>query len=489
MTGALDARPDAAPASSPAPLYLAGRWHRTAATLAIENPATEETVGYVSVAADEEVDLALRAADESWRAWAQTDAWTRCATLRRIGQLLGEREEEIAACMTEEQGKPLAEARGEVNAAAEQFDWYADEARRLYGRLIPGHSTNNRLSVLHQPVGPVAAFTAWNFPALLPARKIAPALAAGCSIILKPAEEAPRTALAIARACSDAGLPGGLLNVVVGDPLQISERLLRSDVVRKVTLTGSVPVGEHLLRLAAAGIKGVTMELGGHAPVLVLADADPKKAAVACARAKFRNCGQVCISPSRFYVADQIASEFLDAFSAAVADFHVGPGDDPATDVGPLANARRLQAVRGLVDDARAQGAEVRIGGRRPPGHARGYFYEPTVLADVTESMRVMHEEPFGPIAPICTFADPDDAIASANSTAYGLASYVFTNNLTDAYRIAEALETGMVGINHMLLATAEAPFGGVKRSGFGREGGSEGIEAYTVTKYINVAL
>jgi succinate-semialdehyde dehydrogenase / glutarate-semialdehyde dehydrogenase len=474
---------------SPAPLYINGRWLATGATIPIENPATESTIGYASVAGKTEIDCAIESAGEAWRSWAATDAWTRSAILRRIGQLILERRDETAVIMTEEQGKPIAESRAEIQAAAEQFDWYADEARRIYGRLIPGHIARNRLSVLRQAIGPVAAFTAWNFPALLPARKIAPALAAGCSIILKPSEEAPRTALAIAQACHDAELPPGLLSVLFGDPSDISDHLLGSDVIRKVTLTGSVPVGQHLLRLAATGVKNVTMELGGHAPVLVLADSDPRTAAAACVRAKFRNCGQVCISPSRFYVAEPIADEFLDAFRAAVADLRVGPGDNASTDVGPLSNERRLEAVSALVQDAAAHGAKILCGGRRPPALERGYYYEPTVIADATEVMQVMNEEPFGPLAPIQTFTDVEDAIKRANSTQLGLAAYVFTNSLSDAHTVTEALEVGMVGVNHMLLATAEAPFGGVKMSGFGREGGAEGVDSYTTVKYVSMAL
>jgi succinate-semialdehyde dehydrogenase/glutarate-semialdehyde dehydrogenase len=489
MSGMPAKAEDARVATSPAPLYINGRWLTTDATIPVENPASEMTIGHVSVAGDREIDSAINSADEAWRSWAATDAWTRSAILRRIGQIVLQRLEETAVIMTEEQGKTIAESRAEVQAAAEQFDWYADEARRIYGRLIPGHNASNRLSVMRQPIGPVAAFTAWNFPALLPARKVAPALAAGCSIILKPSEEAPGTALAIARACHDAELPPGLLSVLFGDPTEISRRLLGSDVIRKVTLTGSVPVGQQLLRLAATGIKNVTMELGGHAPVLVLADYDPRTAAHVCVRAKFRNAGQVCISPSRFYVAEQIADEFLDAFVAAVADLRVGPGDDPTTDVGPLSNERRLEAVNALVQDAAAQGAKILCGGRRPPALDRGYYYEPTVIADATESMRVMTEEPFGPLAPIRAFVDVEEAIKRANSTRFGLAAYVFTNRLSEAHTVTEALEVGMVGVNHMLLATAEAPFGGVKMSGFGREGGGEGIDSYTTVKYANMAL
>jgi succinate-semialdehyde dehydrogenase/glutarate-semialdehyde dehydrogenase len=475
----------------PAPLYIGGEWCGSSEgkTLEIHDPATGKVVDRVSAASVSDVERALQAADRSWRDWSRVDAWSRAAILRRVAVLVGERREEIAATMSEEQGKPLAEALAEVGAAAEQFDWYADETRRIYGRVIPSHSAETRIYVTREPVGPVAAFTAWNFPALLPARKIAPALAAGCSIVLKPAEEAPRTALALALACHDAGVPPGVVNVVVGDPAQISGQLLASDVIRKVTLTGSVPVGQHLLRLAADGVKSITMELGGHAPVLVLADADLDRAIETCVAAKFRNCGQVCISPTRFYIHDSVHDAFVEGVVERAQALTIGPGANPQTQVGPMTNARRLAATEELVADAVSAGAIVRTGGKRPESQGRGYFYEPTVLTDVTDSMRVMQEEPFGPIMPIVRFTDSDDAVTRANSTQYGLAGYVFTRDVSAAHGLAEALEVGMVGINNLLIATAEAPFGGVKRSGFGREGGAEGIDGYTVVKYVNIRL
>ena len=475
----------------PAPLYIGGEWCGSSEgkTVEIRDPATGEVVDRVSAASVSDVERALQAADRSWRDWSRVDAWSRAAILRRVAALVGERREEIAATMTEEQGKPLAEALAEVGAAAEQFDWYADEARRIYGRVIPSHSAETRIHVTREPVGPVAAFTAWNFPALLPARKIAPALAAGCSIVLKPAEEAPRTALALALACHDAGVPPGIVNVVVGDPAQISGQLLASEAIRKVTLTGSVPVGQHLLRLAADGIKSITMELGGHAPVLVLADADIDRAIETCVAAKFRNCGQVCISPTRFYIHDSLHDAFVEGVVERAQALTIGPGGYPQTQVGPMTNERRLAATEELVADAVSAGATVRTGGKRPESQKRGFFYEPTVLTEVTDSMRVMQEEPFGPIMPIVRFTDPEDAVTRANSTQYGLAGYVFTRDVSASQRLAEALEVGMVGINNLLIATAEAPFGGVKRSGFGREGGAEGIDGYTVVKYVNIRL
>jgi succinate-semialdehyde dehydrogenase/glutarate-semialdehyde dehydrogenase len=335
----------------------------------------------------------------------------------------------------------------------------------------------------------VAAFTAWNFPALLPARKIAAAMAAGCSMIIKPAEEAPQTALYLAQACHDAAVPAGVVNMIVGDPAAISEQVISSGSIRKISLTGSVPVGRNLLHQAADRIIPAALELGGHAPVLVFDDIDVPKAAEICARTKFRNCGQVCISPTRFFVQETIAEQFTAEVTRYARGLKIGNGLEPGTDVGPLTNARRLAAVESLVADAVDRGATVTTGGRRPPDQHHGYYYEPTVLTDVTAEMDVMQQEPFGPILPITTFTDAADGVAKANATPYGLAGYVFTDRTRVAFEMSEALAVGMVGVNTMVIATAEAPFGGVKESGFGREGGAEGIEPYLVTKYVNIAL
>jgi len=478
-------------AQAPNQLLIDGVWTPSAdgRRTDVVDPATEQVVDSIPVATAADLDRALASAQRAWHSWREIDAWTRSATIRRIAWLIRERAESIAAVLTEEQGKPLAEANAEVLAAADQFDWYADEARRMYGRIVDGHLTQNRLLVLHQPVGPVAAFSPWNFPVLLPSRKIAPALAAGCSIIVKPAEEAPRAALCLAQACIDAGVLPGVVNMVTGDPAQISRHLIQSEVIRKVSLTGSVPVGREILKLCADGIKSVAMELGGHSPVLVFADADVEHAAALAARGKFRNSGQVCIAASRFYVHESIADRFTQRFVAVTESLRVGDGRDPQTDVGPLSNRRRLAATEELVQDARDRGADVRCGGYRPSHLTRGFFYAPTVLSRVDASMRVLCEEPFCPIAPISTFATFEEAIQQGNASEYGLAGYVFTRDTSTMFRAAEALEVGMVGVNHLVIASAEIPFGGIKKSGFGREGGSEGIGAYTVTKYVNVRL
>ncbi len=472
-------------------LYIGGEWRgaRGGETVAVVNPADEEVVGHAPVATGEDLDDALAAADGGWRAWREVDAWTRSATLRRAATLLRERLGELAETLTREQGKPLPEARGELGATADQFDWYADEARRIYGRVIDGHSREHRLLVLRQPVGPVAAFSPWNFPALLAGRKLAPAIAAGCSIIVKPAVEAPHTAMGLVQVCHDAGVPPGVVNLVTGDSSQISRKLLASDVIRKVSLTGSVPVGQEILRLAADGIKQVTMELGGHSPVLVFPDADVEAAAEIAARGKFRNNGQVCIAASRFFVHHDVLDRFTERFVEVTRSLIVGDGMEPGVDVGPLANARRLAATEALVQDAVDRGATVATGGERLPDRLKGFYYRPTVLTGVDLSMKLMTEEPFCPIAPITGFADLDEALQLANATPFGLAGYVFTHDTRTAFLAAEGLDVGMVGVNDLVIATAEAPFGGIKMSGFGREGGSEGIEAYTVTKYVNIRL
>ncbi len=477
--------------SIPNKLYIDGQWLPASdgATIDVVDPATEEVVDTVPKATAADLDRALVAADRAWKEWREVDAWTRSAKVRRVAALIRERADAIADVLTEEQGKTIPECLGEINATADQFDWYADEARRIYGRVIDAHSRDHRLLVIRQPVGPVAAFGPWNFPALLCGRKIAPAVAAGCSIIVKPPIEAPRTVLMLAQACHDAEIPPGVVNMVTGSSSMISQQLIASEVIRKVTLTGSVPVGQEVLRQCAEGIKSVTMELGGHSPVLVFDDADVETAADTCARGKFRNNGQVCIAASRFYVQEAIAERFIEKFVAVAKSLKLGVGREPGTDVGPLTNRRRLEAAEALVADAVAKGAKVRCGGKRPDGFDRGFYYEPTVLTNMDTSMDIMTEEPFCPVAPIATFTDLEDGIAKANATEFGLAGYIFTNNTRTAFLAGEGIEAGMIGVNTLLLATAEIPFGGVKKSGYGREGGSEGIDYYTITKYLNIQL
>ena len=453
------------------------------------SPVSEDEIGRIPRASEADIEAALASAQTGFAAWRETPAWTRAKIMRKAADLIRDRLEDIARMMSTETGKPLAEARGETNAAADQFEWYAEEAKRVYGHSIPPRASDQRMSVIYQPVGVCLALSAWNFPALLPSRKVAAALAAGCSVIVRPASEAPGTCFLLVQCLVDAGALPGAVTVVTGPARETVQLLIASPIVRKVSLTGSVAVGKELVRLCADDMKRISMELGGHAPVIVHKDADPIAAARATAAAKFRNCGQVCISPSRFYVHDSIRSDFEATFADAARSIVVGDGLDNRTQMGPMIRARGLKAAEGLIADAVSRGARVLAGGRRPPHLNKGHFLEPTVLADVAEDARVMREEPFAPIAPITGFTDLDDVIARANALPFGLAGYVFSNDAALSQWTAERLETGMVGINEMLIATAEAPFGGIKDSGFGREGGALGILDYLEPKYIRQKL
>ena len=472
-------------------LFIDGQWRDASdgQTLCVIDPCNEETIGHIPHASRQDLDCVLQALTAAAPLWRATSGWERSATLRRIANGLRQLAPEMAKHMSLETGKPLTEAAGEVNAAIEQFDWYSDEARRIFGHSLDGRDANVRLQVRYDPVGPVAAFSAWNFPALLPARKIAAALAAGCPIVIKPAEESPSSTYFIAQAAQAAGLPDGVLNVVTGSPQDISAHLIASPVIRKVSLTGSVPVGKAIMQLCALGMKKVSLELGGHAPVLVFADTDPVATGKACARAKFRNAGQVCISPSRFFVHESIYTPFSQAMAQTATAIRVGRGLDAGVECGPMANARGRDRIQILVNDAVHKGAEILCGGRVPDGLNRGYYFAPTVLGHVPANADLLVQEPFGPVAPIMTFSDFDEVVQRANAVPFGLAGYVFSDSLQTATRAAEALEVGMVGVNDMLLAAAEAPFGGIKESGMGREGGRLGIFDYLEPKYMKFRL
>jgi succinate-semialdehyde dehydrogenase/glutarate-semialdehyde dehydrogenase len=472
-------------------LFIDGRWRQAAdaATLPVVDPATEEEVGVIPVATPADLDDALGAAESGFRAWRGVSVNERAACLRRVAEGIRNRVDEIARMVTIEVGKPLAESRAEVLATADQFEWNGEEAKRIYGQTLDGREAGVRFSVRFEPVGVVAAFTPWNFPALLPARKLAPALAAGCSVVIKPAEEAPGASFALAQIAEEAGLPAGALNVVTGEPAKISTHLIASPIVRKVTFTGSVSVGKQLMKLAAEGMKKISFELGGHGPVIIFDDADPERAATACARAKFRNAGQVCISPSRFYVHRTLTESFSDAFTSIARALKLGNGMEPGVEMGPLANRRRLEAAHAFVEDARAGGAKLLAGGSTPAGIQRGYFFSPTVLSDLAADARMLIDEPFVPVAPLLGFDDFDEVIERANALPFGLAAYLFTNRLRTAERAADALEAGMVGINDLALAAAEAPFGGVKESGIGREGGTFGICGFLEAKTVKTVI
>jgi succinate-semialdehyde dehydrogenase/glutarate-semialdehyde dehydrogenase len=453
----------------------AGGW------LPILNPVDESVVGRLAVATLEDLDAALASAQAGFELWRDVGPLARAQVLRGAAALILQRTEALATALTREQGKPLAQARMEIEGCARAFDWAAEEGRRTYGRVIPSNTPGLIWSTARHPVGVVAAFTPWNFPASQAAAKLGSAIAAGCSIILKGPEDAPSGCIGLAQALIDAGLPKGVLNLVFGDPPQISTHLIASPQVRKISFTGSVPVGKHLAGLAAAQMKPCTMELGGHAPVLVFGDVDVEAVARTCVAGKFRNAGQVCISPTRFMVHETLYDRFVETFVAGAESLKVGDGLDPATEMGPLANDRRLASVEATVAQALSVGARLRTGGERI-GNV-GYFYKPTVLTDVPETARVLHDEPFGPIAVISSFTDREAAMARANATAYGLAAYAFTGSQADAAFVSRRVESGMVGINTFGIGGAEGPFGGIKESGYSREGGMEGIEAYLTTR------
>jgi succinate-semialdehyde dehydrogenase / glutarate-semialdehyde dehydrogenase len=466
-------------------LLIDGEWLPAGArrTVPVLNPATGETLGELPLATSADLDRALAAAQRAWPVWRATPPQERGRILRQAATLLRERREEIARIATLEEGKSIHETRIELTISAEIFEWYAEEGRRAYGRVLPQRTPGVRLTVVREPVGPVAGFAPWNFPLGNPARKLGAALGAGCSVICKPAEETPGSALAIARALVDAGVPSGVIAVVFGVPSEVSTQLINSPVIRAITFTGSIPVGKQLAAMAAAGMKRTTMELGGHAPVLVFDDVDVDAVLDLAVSAKYRNAGQVCVSPTRFYVHEAIFDRFVAGFAARARQWPVGNGLDEKNRMGPLAHDRRLPAVDALVQDAVAAGARLLAGGAALPGP--GYFYAPTVLADVPETARIMNEEPFGPVAVINRFSDFDEVIRLANRLPYGLAAYAFTQSAKRVNLLGERIEAGMIGINSFTIAMPEAPFGGVKESGHGSEEGIEGLDACLVTKFI----
>jgi succinate-semialdehyde dehydrogenase/glutarate-semialdehyde dehydrogenase len=469
-------------------LYIDGSWLKDGGRKleAVLNPATEKTLAELPHASLADLDQALDAAIKGFAVWRAMAPHERSRIMGKAADLMRERKEAIARLMTLEQGKIIAESRLEVDAAADVIEWMGEEGRRAYGRVIPGRAKGVRQMVLQEPVGVCAAFTPWNFPVLTPARKIAGALGAGCALILKPSEETPGSCLEMVRCFEQAGLPKGVLNVVFGVPAQISEHLIRKEAVRKISFTGSVPVGKHLAKLAAEGMKRATMELGGHAPVVVFDDVDPEKTAELNAAGKYRNAGQVCISPTRFYVQDKIYKRYLDRFTEYAKGIKLGDGLEPDTKMGPLANARRLDAMESIVQDCRGAGATIAAGGKRRGN--QGYFFEPTVVTEIPDDSRLMTQEPFGPIAPVVPFNTFDEVVQRANALPYGLAAYAFTGSAKTATAIGDALESGMVGVNSFAISTPETPFGGVKESGYGHEGSIEGLEVYMVKKFVSQA-
>lgn len=467
--------------------YIDGRWQDAAssARIAIRNPANGTLVGEVPVMGADETRLAIDAAARALPEWSRRTAKERAAILRRWADLMTANAEDLAVIMTSEQGKPLAEAKGEVVYAASFLEWFAEEGKRVYGDVIPTFRADSRLLVLRQPVGVAAAITPWNFPAAMITRKLGPALAAGCTFVCKPAPQTPFSALALAELASRAGVPAGVFNVVTGDAVAIGGELTSNPVVRKLSFTGSTAVGKQLLAQCAGTVKKVSMELGGNAPFIVFDDADVEAAVQGAMVSKYRNTGQTCVCANRLYVQSGIYEEFARRLVKAVATLRVGDGLAGPTDQGPLIDARALAKVQSHVDDAVAKGARIACGGK--PHALGGTFYEPTVLLDVTPKMRVAREETFGPVAPLFKFEHEADAIRMANDTEFGLAAYFFTRDLARSWRVQEALEYGLVGVNTGLISTEVAPFGGFKESGLGREGSRYGIDEYTEMKYVCV--
>ena len=467
-------------------LFIDGKWRSGEGrdTHAVVNPATGATIAQLPLATAADLDEALAAADKGFKQWRATDVNARAAVLHKAADLIRERADAIATLMTLEQGKPLAEAKGEVLSAAAVFDYSGEEAKRAYGR-ISVRPSGQRAMVLKQPIGPVASLTPWNFPVSLMSKKVAAALAAGCSVIAKPAEETPGCTSAIMRALADAGIPAGVAQLVFGVPDMVSRQLIGSPVIRKLSFTGSIPVGKHLMKLAADGVKRTTMELGGHAPVLIFDDCNLEKTLDIVVTQKFRNAGQVCISPTRFYVQEGIYNRFVAGFNERTGKVVMGNGMDASTIMGPLANPRRPTAVGALVDDAVAKGAKLGSGGA---SDGDGFFYKPTVLSDVPLEADIMSNEPFGPVALIRPFKNFDEAIENANRLPFGLAAFVHTENGRQANMAGDAIEAGMIGINTAGISTVDMPFGGIKESGFGSEGGPEGLDGYYVHKAIHQA-
>ncbi|MFK3971687.1 NAD-dependent succinate-semialdehyde dehydrogenase [Pseudomonas sp. NPDC087358] len=468
-------------------LYIDGQWRASEAgrTLAVINPATGETLGTVAHADIADLDQALAAAERGFETWRSTPAYDRYKIMQKAANLLRDRVDNIASIMTQEQGKPLAEARMETLAAADIIDWLAEEGRRAYGRLVPSRNASVEQKVIKEPVGPVAAFTPWNFPINQVVRKLSSALAAGCSIIVKAPEETPASPAELIRAFIDAGVPAGVIGLVYGDPAQISSYLIAHPTIKKVTFTGSTPVGKQLAALAGQHMKRATMELGGHAPALVFDDADIDLAARTLAGAKFRNAGQVCVSPTRILVQRGVFDAFVEKFVGLTHEVKVGNGLEQGVTMGPVANERRIPALSALIKDACDNGATLHLGGKTIDGP--GYFFQPTVLSGLTTAMRIMNEEPFGPVALLVPFDTVEDAVKESNRVPFGLASYAFTRSMKTAHILSTRIEAGMLSINHQGIGLVEVPFGGVKDSGYGSEGGTEAIEAYLNTKLVTV--
>ena len=471
--------------------FYEGNWHQSAnkETYEVINPATEEVIGKASKATPLDIDKALKSAEKGLEIWKKTAPWQRSYIIRRIADKMREKQDVLAKWMTLEVGKPLAEAKGEINGAADIFEWNAEETKRIFGQTVESRFEDTRVHVYYQPVGVVAALSPWNFPAVLSARKISTALAAGCSVIIKPDVITPGVVMEMVDICKECGVPAGVVNLLSGDPPSIAQQLIASDIVKKISITGSSRVGKLILKQAADKVQRVTMELSGHSPFIVFEDADIKKATEMAIAAKFRNNGQVCISPNRFYIQESKKDEFVNLFVEKTKKLKIGNGMDPSTQLGPLTTQKRLNEVETLVEKTKKEGAKVLLGGKRPAGFNKGFFYEPTIFDDIEDDFTIMKEEPFGPLVPMLSFKSFDEVIERANNHELGLCSYVCTGSMETAHLASEQLETGTVGVNTGLIAIAEAPFGGIKQSGYGREGGSMAIKDYLNVKYTHLGI
>ncbi len=471
--------------------FIDGKWQKSEKneTYEVINPATEEIIGNASKAGKSDVEKALKSAEKGLKVWRNTAPWQRSYIIRKIADKIREKQNVLAKWLTLEVGKPLAEGVGEAGGAADIFEWNAEETKRIYGQTVESRFPDTRVHVYYQPVGVVAALVPWNFPLILASRKISTALAAGCSVICKPDVITPGTVMELVDICRESGVPDGVVNLLSGDPASVSEQLIESDIVKKVSITGSTRVGKLILKKAADKVQRVTMELSGHSPFIVFEDSNIDTVADMAITAKFRNNGQVCISPNRFYIQESKKEEFINKFIEKTKNLKIGNGLDEGVQLGPMTTAKRLSEIEELVETTKKEGAKVLLGGKRPSGFNKGYFYEPTVFDDVKDDFTIMKQEPFGPLVPMLSFKTFDEVIERANNNDLGLCSYIYTNSMEQAHKASELMETGCVAVNTAAVAIAEAPFGGIKQTGYGREGGSMAIKDYLNIKYTHLGL
>ena len=471
--------------------FIDGKWQKSAGgeTYDVINPATEEVIGKASKANSEDIQKALKSAEKGLKIWKNTSPWERSKIIRKISELMKHRVDILSKWLTLEVGKPLTEGPGEIGGAADIFEWNSEETKRIFGEINQSRFPNTKIHVIYQPVGVVAALIPWNFPVILASRKISTALAAGCSVIVKPDVITPGSVMEIVDICREAGVPPGVVNLLSGDPAGISEELIRSDIVKKISITGSTRVGKLILKQAANKVQRVTMELSGHSPFIVFDDVDLNKVTDMAITSKFRNNGQVCISPNRFYIHESKKDEFANLMVEKTKKLKIGNGMDKDTLLGPLCTKQRLEGVEKLVETTKKEGGKILLGGKRDANFNKGYYYEPTIFDDIKDNFTIMKEEPFGPIVPILSFKNFDEVMDRANDNDLGLCSYVYTTDLKKANKASELLETGCVAVNTPVVAVAEAPFGGIKQTGYGREGGSMAIKDYLNIKYTHFGV